>query len=255
MKKNVLKVMIIMLVFFSTSVKADSNYEVFYTNNNGLEFTEFQYSTLVDILDAEKVTNLTEEEYNYFEVENMIEGQYEYTTQEFYVHETPMTSGVMPLAYYETTSKRLTLSKTCSSSSYCTMSSTLTWKKTPAVTSYDVIGVRLVNTSFYDSTNDFLYSYGSTTTTNYTGTKRTSEGVGVVVKISSNINYVSHKCRVKPTSNGVVYASYQHAVKDITFAKAIDFTFSGTGYGSVFVWPSSYGTIYDKMGGASVNLA
>ena len=247
--KNVLKVMIIMLVLFSVSVKADA----YYTNDNGLEFTEFQYNTLVDILSEKQIKVLTEEQYNYFEVNNMVEGEYEYSTEEFYTRETPMTAGVMPLAYYETAGKKLTLSKGCSSS-YCTMTTTVTWKTTPVVTSYDIIGVRLVNTTFYDSLNDFSYKYGNTTKYTYDGTKKTSGGLADAVKISKNIDYVSFKCRVNKTSNGVVYSSYQHAVNDVTLSKTLDFTFSGTGYGSVFLWPSSYSSNFDKMGGTSVTL-
>ena len=251
MKKNILKVMIIALVLFSTSVKADA----YYTNENGLEFTEFQYNTLVDILNEKSVRTLTQEEYDHFNVENMIEGEYEYNTQEFETYETPFTAGVMPLAsYHETTSKKITLSKACTSS-YCLMSVILIWKKVPSVTSYDVIGVRLANTTFYDSLNDFTAKFGSTTTSSYAGYKKTSEGLGDSVSIKSNVEYVSLNVRVKPTSNGAVYASYQHAVKTVTLAQSLNFTFSGTGYGSVFVWPSSYGSIYDKMGGASLNLA
>lgn len=250
MKKVILKVVIIMLVFLSVNANA----EAYYTNNNGIEFTEFQYNTLVDILSEKNVAEFTLEEYEQFKVENMVEGNYEYTTQEFEVPEAPYQGALVPYGLtHETTSKKLTLSKGCFGD-HCDIVLTVSWKKTPAVTSYDVIGVRLVNTVFYDSTNSLTHKYGSTYKSGYDGSKKTGEGLGDAFKITSDIDYATLAVRVNNTSNGVVYGSYQHAVKTVTLAKATNFTFSGTGYGSVFVWPSSYGQIYDQMAGVSTKL-
>lgn len=257
MKKNILKVMIIMLVLFSTSVKASSysSDDIYFINKNGIRFTEFQYNVLVDILSKAIIANFTQEEYDNFGVENIIEGEYEYVTQEFFTRETSSVGGIMPLAFHETTSKKLTLSKNCNSN-YCAMNTTLTWKATPVVTSYDVIGARLVNTSFYDDLNSVtITSTSGGYKSGYAGTKKTSTGVGNAIKISSDVYYITHSFRVKPASNGAVYASYQHAIKTVTLTQALNFTFSGSGYGSVFIWPSSYGQIYDQMGGVKENLA
>lgn len=256
MKKSILKVMIIMLILFSTSVKASSysSDDIYFINKNGIKFTEFQYNTLIDILSKETVSNFTQEEYDNFHVENIVEGEYEYVTQEFFTRETSSIGGIMPMAFHETTAKKLTLAKNCNSN-YCFMDTTLTWKATPAVTSYDVIGARLVNTTFYGDLNAVtVTSTSGTIKSGCAGTKKTSEGVGNAIKISSDVYYITHSFRVKPTSNGMVYASYQHAIKTVTLTKALDFTFSGSGYGAVFVWPSSYGQIYDQMGGVSLTL-
>ena len=249
MKKG-LKVMIILLTFFTVKVNADA----YYTNSNGLEFDEFQYNAMVDILDEEKVADMTQKEYNHFNVANMKEGNFEYTTKEYETRATPQTGGIQPYGFYETSSKKLTVSKGCTTS-FCLITTTLVWKKVPSVTSYDVIGMRLANTTFYDDYNDVTIKDGGVVTSNYSGKKRTSEGVGIALKISNQIDYATLSVRVKPTSNGTVYGSYQHAVTTVTLSKALNFTFSGTGYGSVFVWPSSYGRIYDQMGGTSVDLA
>ena len=257
MKKDFLKVMIIMFLLFSTSVNASSysSDEIYFINKNDIGFTEFQYNVLVDILSKEIVSNFTQEEYDNFHVENIIEGEYEYVTQEFFTRETSSTSGIMPLAYYETASKKLTLAKNCNSN-YCAMNTTLTWKTTPVVTSYDVIGARLVNTTFYDDLNAItVTSRTGAVKTGCAGTTKTNKGVGNAIKIASDVYYITHSFRVNPASNGTVYASYQHAVNTMTLSKALNFTFSGSGYGSVFVWPLTYSSNYDKMGGVSLDLA
>ena len=244
MRKRLLGVMIIALSLFSINVKADA----YYKNENGLELTEFQYKVLVDMFSEEKIEEFTEEDYAALHVERMIEGKYKYKVEEFEAPEESYPGGLVPYVFHETPSKKLTMAVFDHGDS-CTISLTVSWKKSPVVASYDVIGIRVANSMIYDDTNSFDAKMDGKVTTSYARAVKTELGLADVFKITNGISYASLDTRVRKTNNGVVYGSYQHATKAITLTNASNFTFAGTGYGSVFLWPSSIKGTYDNMSG------
>ncbi len=244
MRKRLLGVMIIALSLFSINVKADA----YYKNENGLELTEFQYKVLVDMFSEEKIEEFTEEDYDALHVERMIEGKYKYKVEEFETPEESYPGGLVPYVFHETPSKKLTMAVFDHGDS-CTISLTVSWKKSPVVASYDVIGIRVANSMIYDDTNSFDAKMDGKVTTSYARAVKTELGLADVFKITNGISYASLDTRVRKTNNGVVYGSYQHATKAITLTNASNFTFAGTGYGSVFLWPSSIKGTYDNMSG------
>ncbi len=244
MRKRLLGVMIIALSLFSINVKADA----YYKNENGLELTEFQYKVLVDMFSEEKIEEFTEEDYDALHVERMIEGKYKYKVEEFEAPEESYPGGLVPYVFHETPSKKLTMAVFDHGDS-CTISLTVSWKKSPVVASYDVIGIRVANSMIYDDTNSFDAKMDGKVTTSYARAVKTELGLADVFKITNGISYASLDTRVRKTNNGVVYGSYQHATKAITLTNASNFTFAGTGYGSVFLWPSSIKGTYDNMSG------
>lgn len=249
MKKRILSVMIIALSLWSIDVFA----EPYFTSTNGVELTEFQYNTLMDILYEDDVNNLTNEDYENLHVDQMIEGMFTYKTQEF---ETPVESypgGIVPYAYHETASKKLTLGEMCTDS-VCLVTVDVTWKKVPAVASYDAIGIRFENTSFYDSANVFTAKMDGTYSYNYNKAVKTGNGLADIKKITTGLTYMSLQAKIRPTSNAIVFGSYQHAVKSVTLSEASNFTFSGNGYGQVFLWPMAIREKYDQMGGVYITL-
>ena len=244
MRKRLLGVMIIALSLFSINVKADA----YYKNENGLELTEFQYKVLVDMFSEEKIEEFTEEDYDALHVERMIEGKYKYKVEEFEAPEESYPGGLVPYVFHETQKKKLTMAVFDHGDS-CTISLTVSWKKSPVVASYDVIGIRVANSMIYDDTNSFDAKMDGKVTTSYARAVKTELGLADVFKITNGISYASLDTRVRKTNNGVVYGSYQHATKAITLTNASNFTFAGTGYGSVFLWPSSIKGTYDNMSG------
>ena len=244
MRKRLLGVMIIALSLFSINVKADA----YYKNENGLELTEFQYKVLVDMFSEEKIEEFTEEDYDALHVERMIEGKYKYKVEEFEAPEESYPGGLVPYVFHETPSKKLTMAVFDHGDS-CTISLTIKKKKSPVVASYDVIGIRVANSMIYDDTNSFDAKMDGKVTTSYARAVKTELGLADVFKITNGISYASLDTRVRKTNNGVVYGSYQHATKAITLTNASNFTFAGTGYGSVFLWPSSIKGTYDNMSG------
>lgn len=246
MKKNILKVMIIFSLFCSLNVKAES----FYTTDSGVELTKFQYDAITDIYSEEYAQNLTQEDYDFIHAERMIEGEFKYDVFD------PSSSIVPYSPFHETEGKKLSISSSCNSS-YCKITTTVTWKLVPVVRSYDVIGIRLLNTTLYDNTNSVSANFDGVNKSNVSaGKKQTTEGIAnaVVVPTTGNISFVSQENRVKNVSGASIHGSYQHAVKLITLTKALDFTFDGAGYGGVFSWPSKYGQMFDKMAGVSIRL-
>ena len=245
MKKAVLCFVSLILIFYGNAVYAD---EAYYTNLNGLKFTEYQYNTLVEMLNEHIVETLTYEEYQNFNVDSIVEGEYFYN-----IVEDDTSSNLNSRSFHETTCKKIVLSGSCSSTK-CAMALTTNWKCIPAVKSYDVMGVRLASTTFYDDARTFTFRYNGNTTTSYAGLRGASNGVGYAFKIpsSGNVDYAALVFNVKP--QGRVYGTYQHAVENISLNTALDFTFNSSGYGGVFAWPSSYGQIYDQMAGVYLGL-
>lgn len=244
MRKRLLGVMIIALSLFSINVKADA----YYKNENGLELTEFQYKVLVDMFSEEKIEEFTEEDYDALHVERMIEGKYKYKVEEFETPEESYPGGLVPYVFHETPSKKLTMA-VFNNGDFCTITLTVHWKKPPVVASYDVIGIRVANSMIYDDTNSFDAKMDGKVTTSYARAVKTELGLADVFKITNGISYASLDTKVRKTNNGVVYGSYQHATKAISLTNASNFTFAGTGYGSVFLWPSSIKGTYDNMSG------
>lgn len=253
MKKRILSVMVITISLCAIgNVYADET--AYYTTTNGIELTEFQYNTLVKILSAERVSRLNENDYNVLHVDRMVPGEYSFKTEEFIIPEETTSGDITPYAYHETPAKKLTLSRACDNG-VCAIGVTTYWKSTPKVTSYDVIGVRFDNTSFNKEVVGCYYVENNSGTTSMSKTIKSNNGAACIKKISSGIDYMTLDIDLNYKSNGIAFASYQHAVSSVTLSQASNFSFDGTGYGSVFLWPMSIRTKYDQMAGVSETLA
>lgn len=231
---------------FATVVSAD---EIYYTNENGVEFTQFQYEALCKFIGEENVENYTQAEFDMMEIGSMTEDNTNYVILDDNKTEDSNSGITTYGAAYETTYKRLTLSTYCSGS-YCAATTYLTWKKNPSVRSYDVIGVRILSTTFYDTTAGVALKSGGKV---YGSEAKVtaSNGIGNVVKLTSgDVEYAQQITHIT-NGSGTVFASYQHAVKSITLAQAKAFSFSGSGPGSVFNWSNN--DLFDQMAG--VHLA
>ena len=53
-------------------------------------------------------------------------------------------------------------------------------------------------------------------------------------------------------ASGTVYASYQHAVKNISLNSSTNYVFSANGLGNVFLFNDN--SLFDKMQGVSLNI-
>lgn len=237
--KRILIGIISLLIIGSLNVKA----EAYYINENGLPFTEYQYEVMVDRIGLEDVQNMPYRVYNSMKINEITEENYVDVSYE----EPTISRGT----YYETSCKKITISKLCDSTG-CMVSFTNDWKCIPKVKSYDVSGIRLSSTNFTSNTQDALFiSNGNTTEPS--GSRGASNGVGFAFKVpsSGDIGYSLVTADVAKT--GVVYGSYQHGVKSMNLNTALNFTFTSTGQGGVFEW-GSYDSYFDQMGGVYITM-
>ncbi len=244
--RDILKGILLLCVFgFTTMVSAE---EIYYVNDNGVEFTQFQYETLSEFIGEENVKTYTQAEFDQMEIGNMTEENTTYTILEDNKIEDSASGITTYGAAHETASKKLTLSSVCNSS-YCALTTHLNWKTNPKVRSYDVIGVRILGCQFYDTTAGTALKSGGKVYS-YEAKVTASNGIGSVVKLTTgDVEYAQQVTHVKKGS-GTVFASYQHSVKSISLATAKNFTFSGAGPGSVFNWSNN--DLFDQMGGVSL---
>ena len=232
-------------ILFNVSVNAEDYY---YVNDNGITFTREEYDYFTKMYYDGYQATMTEEDMAYFDGVELNPDLVEVVEYEEPVSFLPGGYSIMG-SYYETTAKKLKIAK--SNATYPLISVVLTWKKSPAVRSYDLIGAYLSVTSLVSDPVSKLTS--SAGTINASATKELSNGFGASIKLpnsGSNI-VVSQTYTVFP--GGTVYASYQHAKSSISLSDSQTFTISYSGLGHVFYFSNSTITAkYDAMGGVSI---
>ena len=124
------------------------------------------------------------------------------------------------------------------------------WINLPTVRSYDLIGVYFRNTSLE---NNGVITYVNNSPASEI--KRTNNGFGVSVKLPTGNNAISVTQIFTVKKTGTVYASYQHAVTNMTLAQSKSYTLSNAGLGNVIYYsPWSLANNYDGMGGVTAEL-
>lgn len=232
----------------SINVHADN---VYYTNENGVSMTEEQYNFLGELYFDGYQEYITQDKFNkYLTMGLYDEKVIKKETEDF---ETGVES---PQALiHETTAKKLTLAYACSGK-YCTMVTTLEWKGTPKVISYDVIGSYLYgDISRVITPTTILYWSGEAI--EYTDRVYYGNGYGctALLQNSSTAMTISQDTDVYVNGDGTFYSSYQHATKKITLETSKKYTTGFGGYGGVFFFYGSAVGVYDQMGGVNVHLS
>lgn len=233
--KKVLFVMFICLFSFSF-VKAES----YYTNKSGVEFSKQEYDF---------ITNMYYEGYQENMTLESLERIRDLDLVNMPIEKVSTSSEVMPLISSYENGRTLSMVKSCSSQ--CLVALTATWNGTPTIKSYDVIGFLL------DGTSVKLYDTAEVKGTNYSKTygipKKFSNGFGYSVLIPNTTNIkVSVSFYVEP--KGIVYGSYQHAMKNITEANSKLYTLNMLGAGNVFLFYGAAKDVYDQATGLEFNL-
>jgi hypothetical protein len=239
MEKKLYSVLLVLLVISLIYVDVDAREEVF-TNNNGVSFSEDEYSFLQQFYWDSYPNEMTLEEYDEF----INSGMLDFGVETVYLEESAQVYSTS----ISTTNKSLKISKSCSSS-YCKISTTLTWINYPKINSYDVIGARLSETSLLDEPKTTIVS--SNQTSYSTDTLKFTNGFGTSIKVPSNCTSLTINQTYKVSIGGTVYASYQHATKNVTLKESQNYTISSSGYGSVFAFNNS---AYDGMRGVKMDV-
>ena len=224
---------------FVTNVSAK---EVYYQNDNGVTFSKEEYDYLTYMYWDGAQDLMTKEDYEKFINYGIVGG----SLNSVIYDEPILTRG----ATYETASKKLKISSSCSTN--CAISIVATWKNSPAVRSYDVIGAYLENTTLKDTPVTKVTS--STGAYQSTEIKSSSNGFGVSVSLPAYGTSVIISQTFKVASGGTVYGSYQHAIKTISLANSKNYTISKDGYGDVFKFSGTAASTYDKMQGVNLSV-
>ena len=153
-------------------------------------------------------------------------------------------------SFLETNYKELKITSVTSQSTNKMIVVTVSWKAAPKVKSYDVIGFRLYNTSLKSSVITMTNVNGSSQS--IAGYKEFSNGYGASIKLPSDSTSITVQQTFRVSSGGTVYASYQHAVKNISLSNSLDFSISSNGLGNVFMFNNN--NLFDQMSGVSINI-
>lgn len=233
-KKRILALLAIGFIFSIPQVKAA---ETYYQNNNGVTLSKEEYDFLSYMFWQGSQDLLTKEDYKKFVESNIMNGE---LGDDTYTEIQPLSTLV------ETNSKTLKIVKSCSSD--CLISVTLTWKGNPTIKSYDVMGAYLDNTKLTNSPTTVIGSKS------YTDIKKFNSGFGVSILLPTYDSKPVINQIFRVSKSGTIYASYQHATRNITLNDSKNYTLSKTGYGGVFSFSGTSVTTYDRMQGVSINL-
>ena len=238
MKKNIAITIFTIFSIFIYSNNALAK-EIYYTNKNNVSFTKEEYDFLNLMFWNGSQDLFTLNDYNKLIESNIMNGN---ITIKY-------SNEIMPLDV-EHTSKAKSIKLATSCNSDCLVSVTETWKENPTIKSYDVMGVRLSNTSLLNSPlTTIVSSNGLTISSN---TKKLSNDFGESIDLSKTGNNIIISQVFKVSKGGHVYATYQHATKNISLTDSKNYNISNQGYGKVFEFKGTAIDIYDKSVGIDI---
>ena len=207
-------------------------------NYNGVEFEKNEYNLLSEIYNESYIYTLTNEMYNIItsnDISKIEIKEYNYP--------------IIPLSEVFTTSYKSL--KIINNSGYITV--LLSWIKEPAIRSYDVMAVRLDGLTLNGTPTFTQTSYvdGKIALSSSGTLKKFTNGFGQSFLLS---NGSSINCGMSffVNGNGTVYATYQHAITNISLSDSTSYSISSSGLGRVLSYSSTISKKYDGMTGVDV---
>ena len=192
------------------------------------------------------------------------------TNKEITEEEYNNDNGIMPIldttsGYSEVTTRRVVLTLTSGTTwNYVTVSTN--WKYIPGTRIFDVIGIRGYGFSFRNGSQEGEQIYKAdgewnTIFYDWDGDRinKFDNGFGFAMNLVNNKNVtvleLTAECDVKPTiTHPSLYGSHQHSTSNISLEEAMNYTISGEGLGSVFVFPYNISQRYDGMTGPRIDF-
>lgn len=226
--------LILSFSLFTPKVLAFENY---YQNENGVILSKEEYDFLSYMFWDGCQDLMTPKEYDDFIESNIMNGELGVNFSD-----EILTRGTL----VEDNSRTLKIAKSCSSD--CLVSVTMTWKGDPTIKSYDVMGAYLENTQLVNNPKVVIGQ------TSYTDIQKFNNGFGVSMLLPKYDSKPVANQTFRVNKGGTVYASYQHAMRNISLADSKNYTLSRAGYGGVFKFSGNASSIYDKMSGVSISL-
>lgn len=251
-KRLVFLLLGINVILLSGIINANAD-EIYYTNNNNVSMTKAEYDYFGELYFEGYQEYVTTSEYNKFKTRNYFEGTIQKVEYDESITGTPENHMMPRATIHETNAKKLTIAAGCAGG-ICTMVTTLQWKGTPRVKSYDVIGALLYNNiTLLDEPITRLYYSGGTIS--YSDEKYSGDGFGTSVKLRESTTNIRVNQTFDITGTGTVYASYQHAVETITKATSQLYTIGYGGDGGVFHFYGAAADVFDQMGGVYMTIS
>lgn len=289
MKRKLLTNLVILSLILSTvlavpTYAADNG--VYLTTKSGAELTKTQYDNLKKIYTEEDLAVLPSDFID--EIKNepdlvledrdevcvITRTRYDENNQPVETINTEVTEAeakrvaAMPEtrgSIWQTSSKKLTIS-VLNAGSRKRITLTNTWLKLPKVRSYDVMAVRITDTSFTIGSNAFSASQeydNNTVNYSYSGDNVripgvfSHPGIGVSMNIVDSVSSSLSNTMVLTLVNGKdkykVFGTYQHATSKVTLAQSKDYDIEAGGLGNVLKFSSSVAGKYDGMQGVSAD--
>lgn len=242
-KKLFILVIVFVIALFSDKVMALGEDNIYYTNSYEVNFTKEEYDFVSKFYFDGYQKYMTQDDYKYMMDNDMMNGKIEikeFTDENVSRAETS----------YATGAKKLQLSSACSTT--CSLAITLTWKGSPSIRSYDLVGAYSQTSGNLKFSNSRVLYDG--TTAQYTERRVDNNGVSATMKLPSSGENIIVIMEFKANKGTTVYASYQHAKKTISLANSRKYSFNSGGYGNVFRFEESVKDYYDAMGGVKLTL-
>ena len=252
MKKMLLLLAIVITVYLTNIRVFALNYEDidYYTNDNGITLTQKEFDFVNEFYGEDYFNNMTQEDYDWITDLNINTTDVEIETYHNIGNINSSNNGRRKSTSHATNYKKISIAKSCSD--ICTVVTNVQWYVNPTTRSYDIIGYRFVNTSL--AGNTIITKVVSTDGTTYFSNNRVFvSGLGCSVKLPNSATNISIQQKIHTTPGGYIYASYQHAISNITLETSKQYTI-GTAVGNVFnLYGNAVGK-FDQMGGVEISL-
>lgn len=251
--KSALVFLVAVIMCCCVSVNAEEN-EVYFVSDYGVQLTKKEYDLFVKMYNEESVKRLSQEKYKLLSSLNVNEHEIETVVYEDKFYDIAPQLVLPCSTFVETASKKLVLSKDCNSAGICYMVVTVSWKKSPATRSYDVIGARYEGYTVLNSEHLYTLLQYDTKDMYCANYKIRDEGHGCTFKVDDTANLMDITQAFSVVNTGTVYASYQHAQKNISKENSQKYYFSIAGLGNVFSFYDEAFNVYDAMNGVWLDV-
>ena len=243
MNKIIKSLLLLSLTFlFVGSIKAE---ECSITNNEGVEIPCDFYEALREYYSDNFLSFMTQNEYD--QIKNNDIDDIEVIT---YNEENPFISGRENGrgTYFETAYKQLRITRNGNF-----INANLLWVQNPVTRSYDVFGIRFYGPTIIGTPlfREYYTLNGSTHSSSNYSRKDFTNGFGISVKLP-NYSELESDITFTYSGSGVIYASYQHAITNVSLTQSKKYTLSSSGYGSVLLFNTDIQPKYDNMTGVSI---
>lgn len=239
------KIFLILIVTMLLGIKNINAQEFYFTNNNGVNFTEREYNYVTQLFFDGYQNDMTQSEFN--SVMENIDGE----VHKYVLGADHRIENTRGTHYLDTTDRELIVTTSCGNTT-CTIVEELNWDTFPATRSYDLLGAYSSKAITNSSIVTKLYKNGNLNNT-YTSAQTFSNGFGQSVKLpTGTLGSLDITQSFTVKKGGSLHVTYQHATQSITLTKSKSYTISPSGMGGVF--NHNYSSYYDFEDGIYITL-